>query len=450
MSNLTVKRWWTFALPTTFRGWLIVTAVFVAVGVAAVMIVPPPHAVFRPECPTDSVLVRDSSTHAFVTYHELSLPGQTTLVPEYHDCQQLLGNNPTGEMGYGPLVGIFARNLLNENIQRMYAAATSGTPAIAVAQLLNFSNEEGYSPLGIKAGFNCLYMWVTIAGSDTTRHAFMTSVDQAEAACVPDLAVNPLPSGATMLNVYSRRPDMKYTTDDYPPVARWDWDATNQRQYIVIGCREVWCDISADTNLAASPAYDNLSQAATLADRRVLRIKGWYDEQLLDVNGSPGSYPLVPSGVTGTLIPAKNLGDLTVAAFDSVWTHVASAVLSNTLSIYQTKLNLEKGAVPDQMNQIDLCKGTTKQCGVTVSAPGTTTNGIPISNTCNNSSDEWWARITSVSGNVVYRCVIRRKHYDVTGAPIPIPGMVRWRWVITDATIWSRCPDGCCEITGGH
>jgi hypothetical protein len=64
--------------------------------------------------------------------------------------------------------------------------------------------------------------------------------------------------------------------------------------------------------------------------------------------------------------------------------------------------------------------------------------------------EQWWAKIVSSEGEVMYRCVIRRDHSDLRPQlrrlGIEIPGTVRWRWRIDDEGLWVRCGYGCCEI----
>lgn len=395
---------------------------------------------YRPECPVDSVLVQvDSGQSQFVSYTQLSIPGNTTLVPEYHDCQQF----PVGAGGtYGPLVAIFAREHLNAEISRLMNLAASGATkkAVGIAMILSFNG--AYNQLGIRHAFNCLYMWAEIRGSDTTRNAFLIPVAKQE-SCLDDLV--PTPPGAKQLTVIPQRPDPAYGVADYPEVARWDWDPMVHQQYIVIGCLDAWCDIgnaSLQSSVNRSPDRDDPSFPGN--GRRVLRVKPWYDEQRLADFGPTNV--MFASSVTGTLYPDPGLAQLTAGDYSThQWKTVAYSFLSATLSTYVTKLNFEAGSVTPAgrlVNKIELCQGPR--------GPDTGTDTdhckIPATETitdCGNAADPWWSRITSVSGVIKYRCVIRRTHMGLT-----IPGIVRWRWSLHDERGWISCPEGCCEVVG--
>jgi hypothetical protein len=383
---------------------------------------------YRPECPVDSVLVqRDSGQSEFVAFKELSLPGNTTLVPEYHDCQKF----PIGGGGvYGPLVAIFAREHLNSEINRLMQLASQGATKRAVGIGLILSFNGAYNPLGIRHAYNCLYMWATITGADTTRNAFLIPVSD-QKRCLDDLA--PTPSGAKQLEVRLRRDDPSYGIADYPEVARWDWDPMVHQQYISIGCLNAWCDIG---NQSFNGSQDRDDPSLPTAARRVLRVKPWYDEQRLADFGPTNV--IFASGIIGTLYPDPMLAQLGPGDYAThEWKKVAYSFLSEPSATYLNKLNFEAGHLtpaPKQVNQIELCQGTRGQCNV----PAT-----ELIADCGNTTDPWWSRITSVSGVVRHRCVIRRTHSGVT-----IPGIVRWRWSENDERGWISCPGGCCEVVG--
>ena len=287
------------APATQFRWFVSVVA-----GLFALLLIVkiwPRHkiAAYRPECPIDSVVVQDPRTRETRTLKYLSLPGPQTLVPEFNDCQRFSDSAGTR---YGPLVGIFARDSLDAQIVRMYqlASANAAKRAVSVAEILDFDGPD-YPQLGISRqgyGFNCLYMWASIDGNDTTRHAFVQPVS-AEADCNTDRSPDRLPANAHPLKVYPRKPDVAFFGDDYPEVARWDWNPVAGEEYISIGCRETWCEIG-NAPLMESPRY-TANPALPKAERRVLAVKGWYDEEVLAVDNGGGT--LVPSHVTGTLIP---------------------------------------------------------------------------------------------------------------------------------------------------
>jgi hypothetical protein len=385
---------------------------------------------YRPECPVDSIVIRDTSEQKvrLVSFTQLAISGPTTLVPEFNDCQRFpIGAGPV----YGPLVGIFARESLNHAIAQLLDLAHQGASARAVSIGLILSWDGDYSHLGIQTGFNCLYMWATIQKDSTLLSAFMLPT-KVERACLENLAPEPLPTGATKLRVYRRQPDPAYGVGDYPEVARWDWDGVAHREYIVIGCRDAWCDIASEP-LQPSMSYNK--PTLPLPARRVLQIKGWYDEQRLADKAviGPG---LEASPVTGTFYPAPNLAQLAEGDFTGTkWPTVAFAAIRGPMPNYVKKLNFEEGSLAaDRLNQVALCKGTQADCGIP------SADQVQV---CANGADPWWAKITSVSGKIAYRCVIRRLHPGVI-----IPGIVRWRWATEDERGWIACPGGCCEVVG--
>jgi hypothetical protein len=122
--------------------------------------------------PIRFVLANDSA----VTLDALSVSGKITLIPEFHDCQRLIDD--TG-LKYGPLVGVYV-SFLNAQIPALppipvvrrpslsggrptqarvptgASTITAATTAIAAAELVAFDGD--YDTLGIKLGFNCLYL----------------------------------------------------------------------------------------------------------------------------------------------------------------------------------------------------------------------------------------------------------------------------------------------------
>lgn len=398
---------------------------------------------YRPECPLTSITVHDSETRAITHLLHVAIAGNQSLVPEFNDCQRFVN---TTENGYGPLVGIFASQQLNSQIEHMYVLAGGTTGAVAVALITNFTGPT-YTDLGISAsgqGFNCLYMWAIVARGDTSRKARIIPV-RGDTDCVADVSLDSVQSAtvaAPVLEVQLRRPKLDYVGPDYPQVARWDWDPKSKTQYIGIGCETGWCEIGKGP-FSPSSAYD-AGQTTPKKQRRVLEVKGWYDEEALAVKGASGT--LVPSGVVGTLVADPDLDDLHVADF-ATWKRVATVALSGPLPSYENKLNLQVAPVNSRtVNTIELCKGDPTQCRIP--------SGVNVDLTaCKTAPDHpwqvdnyWYARITSSQTHrQQYRCVLRREHPGLA-----IPGIVRWRWKEDDQVGWIKCDAGCCEVTGIH
>jgi hypothetical protein len=394
---------------------------------------------FRPECPLNTVRIQDSATHEVRPRPQLATVGTHTLVPEFNDCQRFVDK---GEAEYGPLVGIFANEHLNDQIDRMYQLAKNGARvnAVSIALILDFG-EYSYKDLGILRtgdGFNCLYMAAVIHGAETTLTAYVQWI-ATDTDCAQDQMPEQLRATGKELKVYPRTPRVDYAGDDYPQVARWDWDPARKLQYIGIGCKYAWCEIG-NPPMTESPSYV-ADPASPRTTRRVREVKGWYDEEVLAVDNGSGT--LVPSHTIGTLIAEPGLDTLLVKHFGT-WQRVAKAVLQGPPLNYTDKLNFEDGSLKrEETNVIELCKGDANDCGVTPPIDTKACVNQPDDPWTNNN---WWARITSAQHHwVKYRCVLRREH-----ANLRIPGMVRWRWNIKDQVGWIKCDAGCCEVTGLH
>ncbi len=395
-----------------------------------------------PECPVDKVTVRDTATGSLVGVAQLALPAANTLVPEYHDCQRF----PLATGKYGPLVGIFARNGLNVNIKRIQdlAGVSASNRAVAVASILSW--DDGYKPLGIRIGYNCLYVWsdgTWAADGKPTKTAAMVPVST-DSACIQDLDPDHLPSGNTKLWVLRHDLSVPVTTGgavthygeaDYPEVARWDWDPQVHIQFIGIGCGGMWCDIGP-ASLHYLPAHDDPASQAKPDVRRVFQIKGWHDEQLLAVYNSTSKVAL-PTAIVGTILPTPNLYTDSLDKYKT-WNPAAMTFLSAASPDYVTKLNFQKGDEQGkQFNLIELCNGSAA-VGPCYIPPG------DMPQPCANTADPWYARVTSAPPvKVAYLCVIRRTH-----AGVIVPKIVRWRWDSKDEHVWIGCGDGCCEGLG--
>ncbi|MGH7582562.1 MAG: hypothetical protein ACREL5_05000 [Gemmatimonadales bacterium] len=390
-----------------------------------------------PECPIDTVtlrLGRDSVRKVTM----LQVSGPKTTVPEFNDCQRFA---TTDEKAYGPLVGIFAADSLNDIILhiRQLAAANDSNRALAIAVIVSF--DSAYTPLGIKPDINCLYLAAEPGNKNIGDSAFVLPVTS-DADCVTPRSIKALMTDSTVtyLPVAPRDLGSKYkaANRDYPEVARWDWDRRAKQQYIGIGCREQWCEIGKLKQ--ESPKYDDAGMIPH--HRRKLQIKGWYDEEVLAVNDATGK-GLVPGPVVGTIVPAPGLEDLTMADYDTGFTTAARVYLNNDLPAYQKKFGFLKTKSPGNrhlFNAIAMCHvGTSNKCDIP--------DGMAPKN-CDISGGEWYARVQPVgTAPARYLCVTRRTH-QLPELLKRIAGVVRWRWKISDQNAWIACPAGCCEVVG--
>jgi hypothetical protein len=370
----------------------------------------------------------------------LSLPKINTDVPEFHDCQKFVIHKKTGKR-YSSLFAIFARDSLDSLAQRFNAikpgdsvltqadtsrAVTAGAP-LAVAEVL--AVDSAYHPLGILAGFNCLFLYGDLSTASGLA-AKMVPVGGSEQQCAT--ITNPMPLTGTILEVY-RTP---FAAAYVPPVARWDWDSVHNQQHIGLACGSGWCDIGAN---GFDPSDAHANTIASAGDQ-VYAVKGWYDEQRLAFPGV-GTGPLSVGTVVGSFTPLPDLGsdtgDPSASRYNHAWVQVATGAVEDSGStVYFKKLNFEPTTPVHSTVKVSLCFGGRADC-----IPSTVTKGP----NCTNPTNNWWARVTSERKNEThYFCVTRRDHPGVN-----VPGVVRWRWAVKDETMWIRCLEGCCEVEAG-
>jgi hypothetical protein len=220
--------------------------------------------------------------------------------------------------------------------------------------------------------------------------------------------------------------------DDYPPVARWDWDLGSNRQLIGIKCGRGWCIVSdqANVTLAGAPTGFEFDEASTPQEnpKPVLGIRGWYDAQRLAHRGPHGD--VVPSDVWGVITPHPTLYSHQLEDYDGAWVHVATMLVQEDYE--GAVLNL-KANTP---HEIYLCSNNCPSMPQGWKAPTCITPA---------GTSRFWYKIshrTGGGGTDVLGCVVRR------GADHgPVPGTARWRWLASDETTWMRCSEGCCEVT---
>lgn len=435
----------------------------VMVGIVALI------AVIWKQCPPKQPLAYDCPDHdvklpplgAGDTATSLvPLAGETTPIAEFHDCQRLISLSDPNK--YGALVGIWVSDVLdrlpdslaklpprNLELPDSELVKSGGRmiprPGVPTGTGLPFAeiyawpepegSAQGYRPLGIERGWNCLFLFPAVGGY-TAR---MVPVEDPY-TCTRPARPDTLTTGKTL--------NVSFSSDDlgegnYPPVGRWDWDGHSQ--YIGLGCHKRWCEVTDPfvTAFAPSDAY-RLPPGATHLDRRVFEVKGWYDEQRLaqlDANGK-----LIPAAFKGTVIPDPKLDELDdTDAFKDVWIPVAKVALGEESTKYQKSLNLYEGKLPhgtamETLTQVYLCTGAESSCFPAGGGPS-----------CDFSKwdGSWWAKIVGPDGTTRYECTYRTDHAgvrNVYGEPIDIPGTARWKWDENDEQLWVRCAEGCCAV----
>lgn len=394
---------------------------------------------YRPECPTGEIeiqLVKGERGQWFpvgTVVTDIPLASSIDHIAEFHDCQRFIVKDDDPEQErFGPMVAIFAsENLatLEEALDSLLEVSdTSG--ALAGAEIYNY--HEAYDPLFIDHGFNCLFLRKENASDWVAR--MVPAGNQAD-ACLGLRDIN-APGHELKVRPIAQGP---YVGQDVPPVARWDWDGT--QQYIVIKCGDQWCEIGPRDGFGASHrswAHDVRNQpgGANLQDfepptpqaHRVIEVKGWFDEQRLAVQ-APG-VGMVPAKGPALAVPHPRLGSYDINTFQHRWLPSALVVLPPGMSGYVSKRNWAEG-----VNRVYLCSGSSDECNI----PSAETPKCQPEWASNDGRD-WWAKTVSSSEDVKYQCVTRCEQN------LEIPGTVRWRWEEQDEKLWVRCATGCCAV----
>lgn len=420
----------------------------------------------RPECPLTNleILIPKGKNQPPDTLRVLPESGPITDIPEFHDCQRFVRED--GD--YDALYAIFASFMLPQLTsiwQDTLEIIPEARPFVA-AQIYSWGGS--YPSLGIAPGFNCLHLY----GTAVAPRAKMVQHGPENPRCREE-HTDGTRSSATSIGektLYVRRTALgNFAPYDYPPVARWEWDSVGRRQYIGIACGAAWCEVYSWPSLTSAPAYSALGISPT-ALRRTGEIKAWFDEQQLAVAppGAPDFQNVVPSRTRGTVFPDPALGGYTMPAFGrwlpvayvrltgAGWPPVAPPQLHSD-GYYRTAfgfLQVSPGVIGLERRgdtRVDLCRGQCPGLPARFSRPTLSaaacgrwpTNDPLQPQPPQDPRERWWARITNARGDTLYKCVLRRAH---EGLQIRIPGIVRWRWMANDETLWVACTQGCCEL----
>jgi hypothetical protein len=254
----------------------------------------------------------------------------------------------------------------------------------------------------------------------------------------------------------------EYQDADYPPVARWDWDPVHHQYYIGIKCGAAWCEVG-QSGFTASNTHAGLAQdffpapdPNNLLERRVVEIKGWYDEQPLAVyDRTLGT--IRPTALIATVFPDYGLDAIRdQSAFDGEWVRMARVALRlhhpwamgdidqtlEDLSNYILKFNFALTGDSPVLNEVFICRGSAQACGVP--AAFTTDECDPET----TDGADWWVKLRRAGqendSRSLYGCVT----YRMVTMGFRIPGTVRFRWLADDEGAWVPCVLGCCEVRG--
>ncbi len=379
------------------------------------------------------------------------LSGPIASIPEYHDCQRFIDSSNR----YIDIFAIFAAFRL-DTVDTLRAVASMPMATI-------YTEGGNYPALGIRPGFNCLFLAHTSDGWNATMIPWGT--DRSDCA---DGHITPGAGVGTDLSVLQQVVSTKFRARDFPPVARWDRDRLDREYTIGIRCGGAWCEVGRK-GFAPSAGYNGPYlrfdpiggvRPSPVAEARVQMIKGWYDVQRLALPTAAG---IQPTPFRGFLIPHPALDSLAwlhwttnaTASLDSYyavgWLHVGYAYMEGDYP----KWNFRKGT-----NKIYMCYGELgRNCRIPPPLPApekpsayTTLEQCPADPTI--TTRHWWAKTISEAGTVTYVCIERMDHRKdllgwlnqsaYTNVSFSLPATARWRFLIKDESGWWGCPTGCC------
>jgi hypothetical protein len=373
-------------------------------------------------------------------------------VPEFHDCQRFIVHERSARR-YDSLHAIYAASYLDtlttvlgplliepqESVsqRREPKVIRTGTGTLVITDRLVVDHRAAtvavilsggpYAALGIEPGLNCLYVgrYVEVASRPEQWFARMEPQGNVTSASCDKSSVREFGRGKD-LQVNAETAEGFTQDTDYPAVARWDWDDVNHQQYIGLKCGAAWCEVG-DTSFVPSPHLD-VDRAARPQARRVRSIKGWYDQQFLATADRAGR--LVPSRILGTIIAEPDVGSKTADDFAADYVTVARVILESSdptdaaaLANYRRKFNF-RGRADDDPEAVLMIK----------SLPDTL----------------WRARIRgppSAPAPLYRRVRFRPVPTAFLTQGYRVPAVARWRWMVTDEGTWTRCPEGCCEMS---
>jgi hypothetical protein len=329
---------------------------------------------------------------------QLNMVGPATEIPEYHDCQRMILQDPAHRDGvYGQLVAIYAT-------QQDQPKTPQADSAYLLAEILNYGPKSNsghtpdYKPLGIPYGASCLYGQL----HSKSAQAWIVPLGERIDCKQNSLALSSIKENALEL----RRDEVEGASMfEYPNVAKWDWDDTRKEQYIGVECGNAWCEIG-------KPGFTS-SVVPTWFPPELSRVKGWYDAQRLAVTMDDGS--LAPTNVIGYAVPTALLDQKEPTDFGT-GVQAVMLTMSGNNGTYSRKYSMGPGKFS------------------TILVKGTNTQGL---------HRPWQANFSGGSSAVIGRKVTYTAH---PLGSLRLRGTARWHWSEVDETVWVSCINGCCQV----
>jgi hypothetical protein len=410
------------------------------------------------ELPVRTVVAGDTALHVPECGHDwddsvaVDIIRDIIDVPEFHDCQRLV-EKVGDRYQYTALAAVFARSTLGALVDTLGAVQVTSSgglggtttrdsaglpvpvevsPATAAAAAVVYADAP-YDRLGIEKGLNCLYVWRYQTGTPPVTAWEARMVPKGTDLTCPTLQRTLLPNGKDLeVKSFTSVPGFP-DADDYPDVARWDWDAEHDGQYIGIKCGAAWCEVGDKGFTPSLPMPD--VEKANPKYARVLAIKGWHDRQMLAKREGAG---LVPSGVEGIIWPDPELGDRGNDDYED-WVPSANVVLQapdtddEVVDTYKEKYNFERTSFSKPV-RMEIRRFKQENAG----------DGTP-------KPDVWTVNVKRHRWLFLHDHKKRDLEYRSVGAGFTpnykVPGVARWRWLTNDEGSWTRCSEGCCEMS---
>jgi hypothetical protein len=351
-------------------------------------------------------------------------------IPEYHDEGRLpAGRDARGEV-LGPPAAIYASPFLN-GFTRPAQINEQGNPGMLAAIVVvdpdgTDTIPDTYKSLHLQRGLNCIWLFARSLTSHTDYHA--TVSHPANAACDHQGAMS---AKLEVVAVRGGRLDAAGNKSafqahgDYPPVARFDTDASGVHPVLGFKCLDAFCEIGLPENRVRKPMLlasatdrpvhwrvETRDASLPEIDQRVRVIKGWHDEQNLAWRDNNSIWR--PSGVWARITPDPRASTYDSSSFFKQWLRVATITLRGDPP---GQTSYAKWGLRDGENRVLL-----QQDG----------------------SMHWKVKIIRAAGDsVIWVNTVRTVHHDAA-----VPATARFRWTGIDEGIWIPCGNACCRSDG--